>query len=228
MKFFKDIIQSIYGHPMSGLWTLFFESGRNVPIEGGTFGVRRMASVFGAHEGGGDLLEKIKGQVIVWYYDDMGLVMGGFTPIDEWTGPAEFDENGVLEWSPEKEPRNDPAFLVEIIHTVKRPGKGEDWQRRGDKAVIARSTLAEVRALLREKYGACRTRKPVYVDGPDGQAKRVGTIFSRIGGEIKGTGRRAKLYVQDWVCVYKLVGHDEDGQPEYEYKPVIRLGTNPA
>jgi hypothetical protein len=93
--------------------------------------------------------------------------------------------------------------------------------------VIPCETLTEVRTVLGKRFGRCKTRSPVYVDGADGLPKRVGTVFSRIGHEYKGTGRRARLYVQDWVTVFALRGHDEQGQPDYEYRPVIRL-VNPA
>jgi len=229
MKFYRDIISGLSGHPMSGLWTLAFK-GERVAHIGSGHGVRALARAFGASEGSGDLREKIDGQEIVWHHDDMGLVIGGFTPINEWTGPDGFDDNGVLEWDPEADddPVDDPAFLVEVVHTVRRPGRGKNWQRRGDKTVTPCATLAEVRALLLEEYGACKTRFPIYVDRADGTAKRTGTIFSRLGSEIKGTGRRAKLFVRDWVRVFALVGRDDDGQPQYEYKPVTRLQVSPT
>lgn len=82
---YRDIISSITGHPMSGLWTLLFESGAHAHIESG-YGVRQLAACFGATEGSGDLLEKIAGQEIVYSLDDFG-VLEGFTPIAEWLGP---------------------------------------------------------------------------------------------------------------------------------------------
>ena len=75
-------ISGISGHPMSGLWQLQFEDGNMVHIESG-YGLRALASAFGAREGSGDLLDKIIGQEIVYSLDFMG-VMEDFTPIDEW------------------------------------------------------------------------------------------------------------------------------------------------
>ena len=51
-------ILEIGGHPMSGLWYLYFDNGDLVHIESG-IGVRGLASAFGAIEGTGDLKEKI-------------------------------------------------------------------------------------------------------------------------------------------------------------------------
>jgi hypothetical protein len=82
VEIYKDTISGLSGHPMSGLWLLQFESGRSVHIESG-YGVRQLASCFGATEGSGDLLDKIVGKVVYWSYDEMGLVLGGFTPVDE-------------------------------------------------------------------------------------------------------------------------------------------------
>ena len=74
-------IASISGHPMSGLWMLHFEDGEMVHIESG-YGLRALASAFGAREGSGDLLKKIVGKEIYYSTDFMG-VMEGFTPTDE-------------------------------------------------------------------------------------------------------------------------------------------------
>ena len=78
----QGIIKGLTGHPMSGLWQLRFEDGHVAHIESG-FGVRQLASCFGATEGTGDLLEKIVGQEIVYSVDEFG-VLEGFAPIEEW------------------------------------------------------------------------------------------------------------------------------------------------
>lgn len=83
----RDIIAGLSGNPMSGLWTLHFESGRSILISSG-FGVRQLAACFGATEGTGDLLEKIAGQDIVYSTDDLlELELEAFTPTEEWIGP---------------------------------------------------------------------------------------------------------------------------------------------
>ena len=79
----KGIIAGISGHPMSGLWNLHFEDGKTILIESG-YGVRNLASCFGATEGTGDLQKKIKGQTI-FYTADAFNVLCGFTPEKEAT-----------------------------------------------------------------------------------------------------------------------------------------------
>lgn len=71
----KGTIASIGGHPMSGLWTLQFDDGSLVHIESG-YGVRALASCFGATEGAGDLLEKIIGKEIYYSVDAFGVLEG--------------------------------------------------------------------------------------------------------------------------------------------------------
>lgn len=90
----KGVIAGISGHPMSGLWMLAFEDGSVAHIESGT-GVRALAACFGAHEGTGDLLAKIKGQEIVYSVDAFN-VLYGFTPADQWEG-GEIPEEGIEE-----------------------------------------------------------------------------------------------------------------------------------
>ena len=88
MGLLTGVISGLSGHPASGIWHLHFEDRSAVPIESGC-GVRALAAAFGAREGSGDLLDKIIGQEIVYAYDDMGLCMAGFTPMDEWENQYE-------------------------------------------------------------------------------------------------------------------------------------------
>lgn len=76
----KGTILRIAGHPMSGLCQLQLDS-EIVHIESG-YGVRHLASCFGATEGSGDLMEKIEGQVI-WYSTDFMGVLESFIPDDQ-------------------------------------------------------------------------------------------------------------------------------------------------
>ena len=76
-------ISGLSGHPMSGLWTLHFEEGPPAFIESG-YGVRALADCFGATEFSGDLMEKIKGQRIVYVTDFLGVM--------EWFAPDEGEE----------------------------------------------------------------------------------------------------------------------------------------
>lgn len=77
---YKDVIAGLHGHPMSGLWHLQFESGAAAGIESG-YGVRQLAACFGATEGKGDLLEKIRGKEIFYSVDVFG-VLCAFTPVE--------------------------------------------------------------------------------------------------------------------------------------------------
>lgn len=90
----KARIEGISGHPMSGLWHLSMDNGDTVHIESG-YGVRQLASCFGATEGEGDLLKKIQGQEIVYSVDEFGA-LEGFTPFEEWQGPM-IPEEGIFE-----------------------------------------------------------------------------------------------------------------------------------
>lgn len=80
MNLQKGTIVNLSGHPMSGLWTLLFDNGF-AHIQSG-YGVRQLASAFGATEGTGDLLEKFVGQEVYYSTDDFG-VLEAFTPVDE-------------------------------------------------------------------------------------------------------------------------------------------------
>jgi hypothetical protein len=73
-------IAGLSGHPMSGLWMLEFEDAPPVYIGSG-YGVRQLAACFGATEGSGDILEKIKGKRIRFTRDFIGEIEG-FSPVD--------------------------------------------------------------------------------------------------------------------------------------------------
>ena len=87
----RGTIDHIEGHPMSGLWLLVFTDGRSAHIESG-YGVRQLAACFDAHEGSGDLMEKIKGQEIAYTTDEFG-VMEAFTPIEDFALELEPDRD---------------------------------------------------------------------------------------------------------------------------------------
>lgn len=74
-------IVGISGHPMSGLWMLQLDT--DLVHIGSGYGVRSLAACFGATEGTGDLLKKIKGKKIA-YSTDAFNVLEGFTPYEEW------------------------------------------------------------------------------------------------------------------------------------------------
>lgn len=80
-KIIKGTIAGISGDALSKLWTLHFEDGSSAQIGSG-YGVRQLAVCYGATEGTGDLIEKIKGKKIFYSVNGMG-VMEGFSPIEE-------------------------------------------------------------------------------------------------------------------------------------------------
>ena len=80
-KVLKGTIAGISGDPRSPFWTLHFEDG-SAALFGFGDGVRQLAACFGATEGSGDLLEKIKGKEI-FYSVSYLRVMDGFSPIEE-------------------------------------------------------------------------------------------------------------------------------------------------
>lgn len=87
---YKGQIQGLSGAMMSGLWSLSILKENPdgtlendfVHIESGC-GVRALAAAFGAREGSGDLLRKIKGKKIFYSLDFMGLVLECFTPVSQ-------------------------------------------------------------------------------------------------------------------------------------------------
>lgn len=89
----RGVIRGVDSRYLSGL-ALMYVGDEVVYVESG-IGLRSLASCFGAHEGTGDLNEKIQGQEIVYSVDHMN-VLCGFTPIDQWEGP-EIPEEGIEE-----------------------------------------------------------------------------------------------------------------------------------
>lgn len=77
----KGTISGISGDPLSKLWTLHFEDGSSALIGSGS-AVRQLAACYGATEGTGDLIEKIKGKEIFYSVNEMN-VMEGFNPVEE-------------------------------------------------------------------------------------------------------------------------------------------------
>ena len=80
-RILKRAIAGISGDALSKLWTLHFEDGSSAKIGSGS-GVRQLASCYGATEGTGDLVGKIKGKEIFYSVNEMG-VMEGFNPVEE-------------------------------------------------------------------------------------------------------------------------------------------------
>jgi hypothetical protein len=75
-------IKGIGGVKGSGLATLEFEDGSSVMIDSG-FGIRQLANCYEAHESKGDLLDKIRGQELIYTVDDFGI-LAGFSPLADF------------------------------------------------------------------------------------------------------------------------------------------------
>ena len=71
-------IQSISGHPASGIRTIHFSDGTSTYVESG-HGMRQLASAFNV-EHPGEFEQKVVGQTIEYETDDFGC-MSGFSPI---------------------------------------------------------------------------------------------------------------------------------------------------
>jgi len=82
---YRDKIAGFHGSWQSGLATLEFESGRSVVCENAQT-VRCMDAAFGGviTENHCVNQEAIRGKDIVWSYDELGLVLGGFSLAEDW------------------------------------------------------------------------------------------------------------------------------------------------
>jgi len=83
---YRGIIESFSGSWGSGIATLRI-SGKSIPCDNGQT-VRALQECFGNAIGEGHTVNQkgFVGQDIIYVYDDMGLVLGGFVPTDEYTG----------------------------------------------------------------------------------------------------------------------------------------------
>ena len=83
-KIMRGTIFGLHGMWGSGLATLCFEDGTSVPCDNGTT-VRAMDACFGGVIGEAHTINQdaLIGKEIYWSYDEFGLVLGGFTPVDE-------------------------------------------------------------------------------------------------------------------------------------------------
>jgi hypothetical protein len=79
---FLGTMKNITGQRGSGIANLNFTDGSSVMIESG-FGVRQLAACYGADMFEGDLIDKIRGQQIVYTVDDFGI-LAGFSPYSEF------------------------------------------------------------------------------------------------------------------------------------------------
>ena len=90
MKIYKSEIVDLWGSWGSGVCKVTLKDVgtdivRDVPAENPTF-IRALASAYGGISPGHSFdVDSVRGKVIYWGYDDMGLLMAGFVPEDEAT-----------------------------------------------------------------------------------------------------------------------------------------------
>jgi len=107
----RDKIKALHGSFGSGLASLSFESGRSVCCDNGPT-VRALQAATDEGDGGraigpGHTInnEGIKGLDIIWFEDDLGLILGGFALVSDHPeleviplgGSAEIAEDGTIE-----------------------------------------------------------------------------------------------------------------------------------
>jgi len=80
------VIKDFRGSWGSGMATLVFEDGTEVPCENAPT-VRAFMRAFGASASPGHTFDvrQIRGKKIEYWLDDMGLALAGFRPLDEET-----------------------------------------------------------------------------------------------------------------------------------------------
>lgn len=80
---YRGVIEAVSGNWMSGLLTMVI-GGVVVPCDNGAT-VRALDACFGnvIIEGHRFNPDAVIGKEIFWSYDDMGLTLGGFTPVEE-------------------------------------------------------------------------------------------------------------------------------------------------
>ena len=79
---YRGEIESIGGQPMSGLLTMVI-GGHVVHADNGPT-IRALDAAFGGVIGAGHSFnsDAVIGKEVYWVFDDMGLTLGGFCPVD--------------------------------------------------------------------------------------------------------------------------------------------------
>jgi len=99
MLLYRDKIESFNGSWGSGIATLIFQSGRSIPCENAPTARAFLSIVDCAAPGHSIDTSKLKGLDIVYAYDEMGLIMGGFNLYNEylWDGNPEIEIGSEIE-----------------------------------------------------------------------------------------------------------------------------------
>jgi hypothetical protein len=86
MKVYRGIIEGFQGSWGSGIATIII-SGKAIPCENAQT-VRALHAAFGNTIGEGHTVNQrgFIGQDVIYVWDDMGLMLGGFAPSDDYTG----------------------------------------------------------------------------------------------------------------------------------------------
>ena len=84
MILYRDKIESFNGSWGSGIASLLFESGRSIPCENAPTARALISMVDCSSPGHSIDNSKLRGLDIVYAYDEMGLVLGGFNLYNEY------------------------------------------------------------------------------------------------------------------------------------------------
>ncbi len=84
MEFTRDNIKAFEGSWSSGIAFLRFERGIAIPCDNGPL-ARALMGAFDCSNGNHGIDNAlIAGESVVWSFDEMGLLLAGFTPYDNW------------------------------------------------------------------------------------------------------------------------------------------------
>ena len=90
-------------------------------------------------------------------------------------------------------------FEVEMNYTGKFPDKKDKWQSYNHEHKKL-ATLEEVKKFLKDTFGHCKTKYPIYRDKKDGTSERCGWIYAT---RTKNYPENKIYYDRCWVEVYE-------------------------
>lgn len=95
-------------------------------------------------------------------------------------------------------------YEVQITKTSKRAGNAAAYQIYDD--IVKRfTTREEAKKYLADQYYYCKTIKPMYQDGENGTAIKVGKIYCYKVAERNYHGENKTYICQDWVTVKETI-----------------------
>lgn len=105
MKVYRNTISHFQGSWGSGIAFLVFENGEQVPGDNGPM-ARALDQYFWCIDDGHGINNTLlKGQDIIYIYDDFGLILGGLLPYEDWLDQTglEIESGGSIEFEPDAE-----------------------------------------------------------------------------------------------------------------------------